>query len=79
MIPSGVQIRKSFHVSVTVKYFYHFSGGLFVELRWHVNQNKSAVSFLKITFYLLMKLTSLLSEKVFFFCHCLKTFEIFLV
>ena len=37
-------------MSVTVKYYYHFpGGGLLVELQWHVNQNKIAVGFLKIT------------------------------
>ena len=34
-------------MSITVKYSYHFLGGLLVELQWHVNQNKSAVGFLK--------------------------------
>ena len=46
-IPSGVQIRKSFDASFIVKYSYHFTGGLLVELHWHVNQNKIAVGFLK--------------------------------
>ena len=72
-IPSGIQIRKNFDVSVTVKYSQHF-----VELQWHVDQNKIAVSFLKITFNSLEKVTSLLGEKFVFFCHCFKIFEIFL-
>ena len=44
---SGVQITKSFDVSVIVKHSYHFpEGGLLVEQQWHVNQNKIAVGFL---------------------------------
>ena len=35
-------------MSVTVKYSYHFPGGLLIELQWHVNQNKMAVGFLKV-------------------------------
>ena len=35
---------------------------IFVELQWHVNQNKIVVGFLWITFYLLGKVTSLLCE-----------------
>ena len=62
-IPSGVQIRKSFDVSVTVKYSCHFPRGLLIELQWHFYQNKIAVGFLKITFYSLGKVTSLLGEK----------------
>ena len=50
-----------------MKYSYHFTGGrLLVELQWHVNQNKIAVGFLKITFYSLGKVTSLLGEKLVF-------------
>ena len=52
MIPSGVQIRKSFDVSVIVKYSYHFAGGLLVEQQWHVNQNKIVSGFLRATFHL---------------------------
>ena len=43
--------------------FLPFSGSLLVELQWHVNQNKIAVGFPKITFYLLRKVTSLLVKK----------------
>ena len=42
-------------MSVTVKYSYHFPGGLLVELQWHINQNKMAVGFLKTTCYALGK------------------------
>ena len=58
-MPIGLQIRKSFDVSVIVKYSYHLT----VELQWHVYQNKIAVCLLKITFYSLGKVTSLLGEK----------------
>ena len=51
MIPSGVPIRKSFDVSVIVKYSYYFTGGFLVDLQWRFNQNKIAVGFPKITFY----------------------------
>ena len=50
-IPSGVQTRKSFLVSVTVKYSYHFPREFLVELQRHVNQNKITVGFLEMTFY----------------------------
>ena len=46
-----------------MKYSYHFKGGLLVELQWHVYQNKIAAGFLKINFYSLGKVTSLLGEK----------------
>ena len=52
---------------VIVKYSYHFLGDLLVELQWYVNQNKIAVGFLEITFYLLGKVTSLLGERSAFF------------
>ena len=50
-----------------------------MELQSHVNQNKMAVGFLKITCYSLGKVTSLLGEKVWFFCHCFESslFDIF--
>ena len=38
-------------------------GGLPVELQWHVCQNRIALGFLKMTFYSLGKVTSLLREK----------------
>ena len=38
-----------------------------MELRWHVNQNKMAVGFIKTTCYSIGKVTSLLGEKVCFF------------
>ena len=41
------KLKRVFDVSITVKYSYHFPGGLLVELQWHVNQNKIAVGFLK--------------------------------
>ena len=67
-------------MSVTVKYSYHFpGGGLLADLQWHVNQNKMTVGFLKTTCYSLGKVTSLLGEKVCFFCHCFKIFELSLV
>ena len=47
----------------TVKHSYHFQGGLLVELQFHVNQNKTPVGFLKLTFYSMRKVTSLLDEK----------------
>ena len=62
-IRSDFQTRRSFDASVTAKYSYHFTGGLLVELQWHVNQNKIAVGFLKIAFYSLGKVISLLGEK----------------
>ena len=74
-IPIGVQIRKSFDVSVMVKYSYHFTGGLIVELQWHVYQNKIAVGFLVITIYSLGKVTSLLSEKFVFSVCVSKSFK----
>ena len=46
-----------------MKYSYHFTGGFLVDLHWQVNQNKIAAGFLKITFYSLGKVTSLLGEK----------------
>ena len=77
--PDGDPIRKSFDKSVAMKFFYHFTGGLLVELQWQVNQNKMAVGFLETTCYSLGKVTSLLGEKVCFSWHCSKIFEIFLV
>ena len=66
-IPNGVQIRKSFDVSVLVKYSYHFlRGGLLLLLQWYVNQNKIALGFPKINFIHSRKVTSFLSEKVCF-------------
>ena len=53
-------------MSIIVKYSYHFQGALLVELQWYVNQNKIAVGLLKITFYSLGKVRSLLGGKVCF-------------
>ena len=74
-IPSGVQIKKSFDVSVTVTYSFHLPRGLLVELQWHVNENKIVVGFLKITFYALRKVTSSLAEKVCFSFIALKSLK----
>ena len=46
-IPSGVRTRKSFDVSLTVKYSYHFTG-----LQWHViNQKITAAGSPEITLF----------------------------
>ena len=50
-------------MSVTVKYSDYFQGP-FVELQWHINQNKIAAGFLKVTSYSHGKVTGLLGEKV---------------
>ena len=77
--PSGIQITKNFDVSVIVKHSYHFLEGLPIEQQRHVNQNKITIGFLKITFYSLEKVTSLLGEKSVFFCHYFKIFKILFV
>ena len=61
-------------MNVIVKYSYHFTGGLILDLQWHVYQNKIVVGFLKIISYSLVKVTCLLGEKFAFFCHCFKIF-----
>ena len=66
-------------MSVTVKYSSNFLGSLHEEIQWHVNQNKMAVDFLKITCYSLGKVTSLLGGKVCLICPCFKILENFLV
>ena len=55
MIPSGVQIRRDFDVSVMVKHCYHLEENVLVELQWHVNKNKIAVDFLLIGFHQIVK------------------------
>ena len=66
-------------MSVIGKYSYHVTGGLLMKLQCYVYQNKAAEGFFEINFCSLGKVTSLLGEKVCFFCHCFKIFEIFLV
>ena len=61
-----------------MKYSYHFPGGLLVELKWSVNQNKIALGFLKTTCYSLGKVISLLGEKVCFSVIALKSLKSFL-
>ena len=58
-----------------MKYSYHFPGSFLVELQWQLNQNKTAVGFLKKTFYSLREVLCLVAEKVGFSVIALKSLK----